>query len=83
MFSSCFQNTLLGIIAVVTDYLNNWQSCGKCEFKCVFHLIWIVKELYACTVEAQWLVEPQWLSDRMPDSRSREHRHESPTHWRR
>ena len=28
-------------------------------------------------------MEAQWLSGRMPDSRSREHRHESPTHWRR
>ena len=28
-------------------------------------------------------VEGQWLSGRMPDSRSRERRHESPTHWRR
>ena len=28
-------------------------------------------------------VEAQWLSGRMPDSRSRERRHESPTHWRR
>ena len=25
----------------------------------------------------------QWFSGRMPDSRSGEHRHESPTHWRR
>ena len=28
-------------------------------------------------------MEARWLSDRIPDSRSREHRHESPTHWRR
>ena len=28
-------------------------------------------------------MEAQWLSGRMPDSRSREHCHESPTHWRR
>ena len=37
-----------------------------------------VCELYLLEV-----VEAQWLSGRMPDSRSREHRHESPTHWRR
>ena len=29
------------------------------------------------------MLEAQWLSGRMPDSRSRERRHESPTHWRR
>ena len=32
----------------------------------------------------EWIkVEAQWLSGRMPDSRTREHRYESPTHWRR
>ena len=30
-----------------------------------------------------YIVEAQWLSGRMPDSRSREHRLESPTPWRR
>ena len=29
------------------------------------------------------IMEAQWLSGRMPDSRPRERRHESPTHWRR
>ena len=37
----------------------------------------------ACNCWYFLLVEAQWLSGRMPDSRSRERRHESPTHWRR
>ena len=37
----------------------------------------LIQTQYFCHVEAQW------LSGRMPDSRSRERRHESPTHWRR
>ena len=41
---------------------------------------YIIKVKYS---EQRAYVEAQWFNGRMPDSRSREHRHETPTHWRR